>query len=72
MISMIMVSIKQVSARPTNTAKEMQLALRKRFETETDIAKLRNCIYKLEQVEKYYKQLFIRGYLSETDIRQLG
>lgn len=36
------------------------------------IASVRRSIHELEQIERYCQQLLVRGYLPESDFRQLG
>lgn len=38
----------------------------------TSIASVRRSIHDLEQIESYCQQLLVRGYLPESDFRQLG
>jgi hypothetical protein len=68
MLIILCAILPSVSTRPTDTDNGDNIKLRKR----PSLANIRHSIHELEQIERYYQQLLIRGYLPESDARRLG
>ncbi|XP_060607176.1 uncharacterized protein LOC132759426 [Ruditapes philippinarum] len=67
MLIILCAIIPSVSTRPTDTDNGDNIKLRKR----PSLANIRHSIHELEQIERYYQQLLIRGYLQDSDLRRL-